>query len=78
MISYTLVVFTHNTVKFYKTVYYYNCINYFIQLSKENVKSRADLDIRPDFITYSDDENMVQLIGPINLSLKEELADKLM
>jgi hypothetical protein len=42
-------------------------------LSKENVNIRADLDIRPDFITYSDDKNMVQLIGPINQSLKEEV-----
>jgi hypothetical protein len=42
-------------------------------LSKENVNNRADLDIRPDFITYSDDTNMVQLIGPINQSLKEEV-----
>jgi len=73
MIPYTLVVFTHNTIKTYKTVYFHNCVNWFILLSKENVNNRADLDIRPDFITYSDDTNMVQLIGPINQSLKEEV-----
>jgi hypothetical protein len=41
--------------------------------SKENVTNRADLDVRPDLITYSDDTNMVQLIGPITQSLKEEV-----
>lgn len=73
MIQYTLVVFTHNTIKSYETLYDHNCVKWFVRFSKENVTNRADLDVRPDLITYSDDTNMVQLIGPITQSLKEEV-----
>jgi hypothetical protein len=45
----------------------------FIELSAQYVKVRADLDIRDSFISYSDDETMVQLIGNITNPLRVDV-----
>lgn len=67
--SYTVVLFVHNTVTEYHSVSYSNVVDLFVHLSYTRVKERADLDCRKSFISYSDDALMVQLIGPITNEL---------
>lgn len=71
--SYTVVLFVHNTVKEYHVMLPNEVVKKFIELSAQYVKVRADLDIRDSFISYSDDETMVQLIGNITNPLRVEV-----
>lgn len=67
--TYTVVLFVHNTVAEYHPVSYSNVVDLFVHLAYTRVKERADLDCRKSFISYSDDDVMVQLIGPITNDL---------
>jgi hypothetical protein len=71
--SYTVVLFLHNTVKEYHIVITNEAVKKFIELSSQYVKVRADLDIRDSFISYSDDSTMVQLIGNITNPLRVDV-----
>lgn len=71
--SYTVVLFVHNTVKEHHMVLPNEAIKKFIELSSQYVKVRADLDIYDSFISYSDDETMVQLIGNITNPLRVDV-----
>jgi hypothetical protein len=65
---FTIITFVHNTIKSYRKVTLSDLVSTFIEECNE-VNARADLDIRDQFITYSDDEVMVQLIGPITSTI---------
>jgi Ni2+-binding GTPase involved in maturation of urease and hydrogenase len=65
---FTIVTFVHNTIKNYRKVTLSDLVVTFIE-ECGNVNERADLDIRDQFITYSDDEVMVQIIGPITSTI---------
>jgi ABC-type amino acid transport system permease subunit len=71
--SYTVVLFVHNTVKEHHMVLANEVVKKFIELSSQYVKVRADLDIYDSFISYSDDETMVQLIGNITNPLRVDV-----
>ena len=73
--SYTIVLFVHNTVSQYKKVSYENSVDTFVNLSFNHVKNRADLDCRPAFISYSDDATMVQLIGDMTFDLQRKVIN---
>ena len=65
---FTLVVFIHNTVRSYEDIADYQIVHKFIDASR-NINERCDLDIRPSFISFSDDVIMVQLIGHITTNV---------
>jgi hypothetical protein len=65
---FTIVTFVHNTIKTYRKLTLSDLVVTFIE-ECSNVNQRADLDIRDQFITYSDDEVMVQIIGPITSTI---------
>jgi hypothetical protein len=65
---FVVVVFLHNTVKSYVKVTDHQILKTFMDACK-HVNQRADLDLRDSFISYSDDNVMVQLIGPITSNI---------
>jgi hypothetical protein len=72
--NYVVVVFIHNTVSECHRVPYESACELFVNLAFNRISFRADLDCRRDFITYSDDVIMVQLIGYIDGKLQKDIT----
>ena len=75
--SYSVVLFVHNTVSEYHRFVHNDPVEMFIGLSFAYVKNRADLDCRPTFATYSDDTTMVQIIGDITIQMRTNIINQI-
>jgi len=75
--TFIIVFFQNCTIVSYEIIDKYDILPKFLLLCEDKINERADLDIRSHFITYSDDCNMVQLIGPITSNLTQLIQSEI-